>query len=79
MWCDASGSGSVASELTWWPEPGMMHHLDQTLISRLQIREWEEDRTEWEVTKSAARDIRINKRHIYDINLDFWLVIRCHI
>lgn len=35
MWCDVSGSGSVVSELTWWLEPGMMHHLDQTLISHL--------------------------------------------
>lgn len=35
MWCDVSGSGSVVSELMWWLEQGMMHHLDQTLISHL--------------------------------------------
>lgn len=36
MWCDVSVSGSVESELMWWLELGMMHHLDQTLISRLE-------------------------------------------
>lgn len=35
MWCDVSGSGSVVSELKWWLELGMMHHLDQTLIGHL--------------------------------------------
>lgn len=53
MWCDASGSGSVVSELMWWLELGMMRHLDQTLISRLQIRESEDDRIDWEVTESV--------------------------
>lgn len=48
MWCDASGSGSVVSELMWWLEPGRTHHLDQTLISRLQVRE-KDDTTWWEV------------------------------
>lgn len=36
MWCDASGSDSVASELMWWLEPATMHQLDQTLISHLK-------------------------------------------
>lgn len=44
MWCDASGSGSVVSELMWWLEPGMMHHLDQTSISHLQIQERKDGR-----------------------------------
>lgn len=37
MWCDVFGSGSVVFEPMWWLEPEMMHHLDQTLISHLQV------------------------------------------
>lgn len=37
VWCDVFGSGSVVFEPMWWLEPEMMHHLDQTLISHLQV------------------------------------------
>lgn len=38
------GSGSAASGLMWWLEPGTMHHLDQTSTSRLQIWEREDEK-----------------------------------
>lgn len=44
MWCDEFGSGSVVSELMWWLEPGMMHHLDQTSISHLRVQAMEDER-----------------------------------
>lgn len=48
MLCDASGSDSAVSELRWWLEPGMMHHLARTSTSRLHAyvreREGRQDR-----------------------------------
>lgn len=37
MSCDASASGSVASGLMWWPEPGRTRRLDRTSISHLKM------------------------------------------
>lgn len=38
MRCDAPASGSVVSALMLWLGKETMHHLDQTLISHLQIQ-----------------------------------------
>lgn len=43
--CGVFGSGSVESELTWWQVPGTMHHLDQTSINPLRLKQMSEGRS----------------------------------